>query len=229
MYKIISIALLVFSSDALACQCMPMEMEEHYAKADRVVLAVPGKSETFEDGPIKNIRTLVEIKKVYKGEMAETVEIVTGVTSCDLSFTPGKEYVFFITGGSVTMCNGTGIFYFEPGAENFSRLEKISESHKIDYLIAAIEMLEGAEFIRNGKAHAAKDAAEHLRLKLKKAGSRVKTAEDFIKYCASASSVSGKPYQIRFADGHIITAEAYLKQKLAEFEPEGSMDSPDKT
>jgi hypothetical protein len=102
------------------------------------------------------------------------------------------------------------------------------ENRKIEYLIASIETLDGAEFIRNGKAHAAKDAAEHLRLKLKKAGSRVKTAEDFIMYCASISSMSGEPYQIRFADGHAVTAEAYLKQKLAEFEPEGRMDSPDK-
>jgi hypothetical protein len=91
------------------------------------------------------------------------------------------------------------------------------ESRKIGYLITSIETLENAEFIRNGKAHAAKDAAAHLRLKLKKAGSRVKTAEDFIKYCASVSSVSGEPYQIRFADGQTVTAEAYLRQKLLEF------------
>jgi hypothetical protein len=97
----------------------------------------------------------------------------------------------------------------------------VIESERIDYLIASIETLEGAEFVRNGKAHAAKDAAGHLRLKLKKAGSRVKTAEDFIKYCASVSSMSGEPYQIRFADGHTVTAEAYLRRKLEEFGPAG--------
>jgi hypothetical protein len=102
------------------------------------------------------------------------------------------------------------------------------EIERIDYLITSIETLQNAEFIRNGKSHAARDAAEHLRLKLKKAGSRVKTAEDFIKYCASVSSTSGEPYQIRFADGHTVTAEAYLKEKLAEFEPAARMDSPDK-
>lgn len=92
------------------------------------------------------------------------------------------------------------------------------ESRKIEYLISSIEMLENAEFIRNGKAHDAKAAADHLRLKLRKAGSRVKTAQDFIRYCATGSSMSGKPYQIRFADGRTMATGEYLRQRLAGFE-----------
>ena len=91
------------------------------------------------------------------------------------------------------------------------------ESQRIDYLISAIETLEGAQFIRNGIAYDAKSAADHLRLKWKNAGSRVRTAEDFIRYCGSVSSVSGTPYQIRFSDGHVVSSEAFLRQKLAEF------------
>ena len=93
------------------------------------------------------------------------------------------------------------------------------ESQKITYLIASVETLQGAQFIRNGSAYDAKAAADHLRLKLRKAGSRVVTADDFIRLCASASSVSGIPYQIRFADGRVVSSEAYLRQKLAEFRP----------
>lgn len=92
------------------------------------------------------------------------------------------------------------------------------EARKIDYLIASIEMLQGAQFIRNGTAYEAKTAADHLRLKLRMAGSRVATADDFIRLCASVSSVSGTPYHIRFADGRVVSSEAYLRQKLAEFE-----------
>ncbi len=91
------------------------------------------------------------------------------------------------------------------------------ESQKIDYLINAIATLGDAKFVRNGTEYDAKTAADHLRLKLKNAGSHVKTAEDFIKYCASVSSASGKPYQIRFADGRVVTSEAFLRQKLSEF------------
>jgi Family of unknown function (DUF5329) len=93
------------------------------------------------------------------------------------------------------------------------------EVRKIDFLIASIEGLQAAQFIRNGTAYSAKDAANHLRLKLRSAGSRVSTAEDFIRLCASASSVSGTPYQIRFSDGRTILSEAYLRQKLGEFKP----------
>jgi hypothetical protein len=93
------------------------------------------------------------------------------------------------------------------------------EGRRIDYLIASIETLQGAQFIRNGTAYNAKAAADHLRLKLRVAGSRVVTADDFIRLCASASSVSGIPYQIRFTDGRVVSSEAYLRQKLAEFEP----------
>jgi hypothetical protein len=92
------------------------------------------------------------------------------------------------------------------------------ESRKIEYLLASIETLQGAQFIRNGTAYDAKHAADHLRLKLRNAGSRVVTAEDFIRLCASVSSVSGIPYQIRFADGRVVSSEAYLRQKLAELE-----------
>lgn len=103
------------------------------------------------------------------------------------------------------------------------------ESRKIDYLISTIEALKGAEFIRNNKSYDAKAAADHLRLKRRKAGSRIKTAEDFIRYCASASSFSGKPYQIRFADGRVIFTQDYLRQKLAEFNPDNHVDNADKT
>jgi hypothetical protein len=89
------------------------------------------------------------------------------------------------------------------------------EGAKIEYLITSIESLQDAKFIRNGVAYDSKAAADHLRLKLHSAGSRVVTAEDFIRLCASVSSVTGSPYQIQFSDGHSVTSEAYLREKLA--------------
>jgi hypothetical protein len=101
------------------------------------------------------------------------------------------------------------------------------EAQKIEYLIAAIEKLPTAQFIRNGTAYDAKSAANHLRLKLQLAGSRVVTADDFIRLCASVSAVSGLPYQIRFADGRTVTAEAFLRQQLFEFERSRAASSPE--
>ena len=91
------------------------------------------------------------------------------------------------------------------------------EADKIQYLISSIETLNGAEFIRNGKAYDAERAADHLRLKLKMAGDRVKTAEDFIRLCASKSSLSGEPYRIRFSDGVTVEAEVFFHNRLKAF------------
>ena len=90
------------------------------------------------------------------------------------------------------------------------------ERRQIEQLIATIATLEGAQFIRNGQEYEAGRAADHLRMKLKKAGARVQSADDFIRYCATGSSVSGQPYQIRFADGRVTTSEEFLRRKLAE-------------
>jgi|SRR5471032_1517343 hypothetical protein len=92
------------------------------------------------------------------------------------------------------------------------------EEKKIDYLVASIESLQNAQFIRNGTAYEAKAAANHLRLKRRNAGSRVATADDFIRLCASTSSMSGTPYEIRFSDGRVVSSEAFLRQRLAEFD-----------
>lgn len=91
------------------------------------------------------------------------------------------------------------------------------EADIIQRLIASVEALDGAVFIRNGSEHTPRAAAEHLRLKLKNAGARVKTADDFIRLCASRSFLSGKPYTIRMPDGTTIETEVFFRNKLKEF------------
>lgn len=92
--------------------------------------------------------------------------------------------------------------------------DDFSETDKINYLIASVEGLQGATFIRNGSEHDARTASSHLRRKLKAMGDKVKTAEDFISLCASKSSMTGKPYLIRLADGSIIKSELFFNDKL---------------
>jgi Family of unknown function (DUF5329) len=95
---------------------------------------------------------------------------------------------------------------------------RASEAQRIEYLIRSVEQLSNAKFIRNGSVHDAQAAADHLRLKLRQSGGRCNTADDFIRLCGSRSSVSGQPYQIRFADGTLLTSEAFLRAKLKELE-----------
>lgn len=94
----------------------------------------------------------------------------------------------------------------------------LSEAEKIQALIASVEKLPGAVFIRNGTEHDAVKAAEHLRRKLGYAGKRVKTAEQFIQHLATGSSMTGKPYKIRFADGHSVESAAYFREQLRRLE-----------
>lgn len=87
-------------------------------------------------------------------------------------------------------------------------------SREVDALIADIAGLKGASFIRNGSEYDAAKAADHLRLKRSRAGDRLKTAEDFIRYCATASSMSGRKYRLRLADGRELDVADYLQARL---------------
>ena len=90
----------------------------------------------------------------------------------------------------------------------------MTEAAKIQSLIASIEQLQGAVFIRNGSEYDGAKAAAHLRRKLDYAGSKVKTAEQFIDLLATGSSMTGKPYKIRFADGHSVESAVYFREQL---------------
>jgi len=93
---------------------------------------------------------------------------------------------------------------------------QLTEKQKIEYLIKSIENLDGAQFWRNGEYHTAKAAAEHLRLKLKNAGSKIKTAKQFIDNIATKSSMTGALYKIKFKDGKVVESKVFLYQRLNE-------------
>ena len=63
----------------------------------------------------------------------------------------------------------------------------MSETEKIDALLNDVEAHNDLKFIRLGSVHSSGEAAQMLRIKLRFAGSRVKTADDFIEHIASAT------------------------------------------
>jgi len=85
---------------------------------------------------------------------------------------------------------------------------------EIEALLQYLGSLEGASLVRNGETHTPKEAVSHLRMKLEKAGTRVQTAEDFIRLCATRSVVSGKVYLIRFQDGREVESAVVLLKQL---------------
>ena len=96
--------------------------------------------------------------------------------------------------------------------------KKLTEEQKINHLIKYVHGLDGATFIRNGSDYPAKAAADHLQMKREKAGSRVKTARQFIDVLASESSMSGKAYQIKFKDGKTYSSRQVLMKELERIE-----------
>jgi hypothetical protein len=93
-----------------------------------------------------------------------------------------------------------------------------SEKEKIEALIGIVHDMKDAKFVRNGSEYDGPDAADHMRTKWSAGGSSIKTARDFIKLAASSSSVSGKPYLIRFKNGKEQTSADFLLGQLDRLE-----------
>jgi hypothetical protein len=104
------------------------------------------------------------------------------------------------------------------GAMSFVTQKSLSEKEKIEHLIKTLEQLRDAKFYRNGSYYSSKDAAAHLRMKWEKAGSRIKTAVDFIDKVATKSSVSGEEYRIIYSTGKEISSAKFLHNELKKLE-----------
>lgn len=85
-------------------------------------------------------------------------------------------------------------------------LKKIADSHAV--------------FIRNGNEYTSQEAKSHMENKLRFAGDRIHTADEFIAYIATGSSNTNKPYYVRFPSGKEIKTATWLRglldQKRAE-------------
>jgi hypothetical protein len=91
---------------------------------------------------------------------------------------------------------------------------------RVEVLIAAVEGLADAVFIRNGHAYDSAVAAEFLRRKWKAKASNVGSAEDFIATVASFSSTTGQAYLIRWGDGREVPCSVFLRHTLEKTGPE---------
>jgi len=81
-----------------------------------------------------------------------------------------------------------------------------------------IEYIENSKctFIRNGKKYNSKEALVHILNKYEYTKRWIKSAEDFIKYSATKSSMSGRPYTVR-CDGREILCAEWLSEELNRF------------
>lgn len=104
--------------------------------------------------------------------------------------------------------------------------ESWTETEKIETLIRRVEQLEDAVFIRNDQEHNCRAAAEHMRDKWQLKREQVATARDFIRLAATGSSISGRPYRIRFKDGREVNSADFLLAELQHLESGDGGDRP---
>jgi histidinol phosphatase-like PHP family hydrolase len=86
---------------------------------------------------------------------------------------------------------------------------------EVEQLITALAQ-SGCDFERNGSRHSAADAADHMRLKLRRGGKYVISSETFIARLASKSSWTGKAYMIDCPATKPLPSADWLRRRLAE-------------
>jgi len=96
-----------------------------------------------------------------------------------------------------------------------SPLTPAAMQDEIQHLLRFIES-SGCEFERNGTVYDSKEARSHIERKYDYTKSRVDVTEDFIKYAATKSSMSGNKYQVT-CDGKQQTSADWLHNELSRY------------
>jgi hypothetical protein len=95
-----------------------------------------------------------------------------------------------------------------------------SAKDEIDHLLNFVAT-SSCTFVRNGTEYSPDKARDHLASKYQYAGSRVTTADEFIKYLATASSMSGELYHVK-CKGVDKLSGVWLSEELAHFRKESA-------
>jgi hypothetical protein len=90
------------------------------------------------------------------------------------------------------------------------------ERKLIEAMIASVQALGDARFVRNGREYPASDAAKFLRKKWGSLEDEVHSAQDFVEKVGSFSSTTGKPYVIRYPDHREQPTAEFLRARLSQ-------------
>lgn len=86
---------------------------------------------------------------------------------------------------------------------------------EVTHLLSFIEDSD-CSFIRNGKEYDSVQAREHISKKYEYVKKRISSAEQFITYAASKSSITGTPYQVTCGDAKM-PSSTWLEQALRNY------------
>jgi hypothetical protein len=100
---------------------------------------------------------------------------------------------------------------------NESRAEDLDRT--IAYLLQHVAQ-SNLIFIRNGAMHPPQEAEKHMRRKYEYFKKKIRTPEDFIRLCASMSTVTGRPYQVKLPDGRVLRTDQWMLSALSQYRRE---------
>jgi hypothetical protein len=85
--------------------------------------------------------------------------------------------------------------------------------NEIDHLLNFVSHTK-CKYIRNGTEHTGKEAKEHINKKYHYYKEKIKTTEDFIKYSATKSELSGKRYRVSCPNQKLQYSNIWLLNEL---------------
>ena len=91
-----------------------------------------------------------------------------------------------------------------------------SSQQEIDHLLEFVASSD-CRYERNGTMHGGQEASDHIRMKYDYYKNRVETAEEFIRYSATKSKLSGKKYRIHCPGTSVIDSSDWLLQELKKY------------
>ena len=87
---------------------------------------------------------------------------------------------------------------------------------EIDHLLEFVANTD-CQYDRNGTVHNGPEARDHINMKYEHYRKKVKTSEDFIKYSATKSMMSGRKYKIHCPGSKTMNASDWLLEELQHY------------
>ena len=87
---------------------------------------------------------------------------------------------------------------------------------EIDHLLGFVANM-ACKYDRNGSIHNGPEARDHINRKYEYYKKDVKTAEDFVKYSATKSKLSGRSYKINCPGEEALSSSEWLLEELQAF------------
>jgi hypothetical protein len=87
---------------------------------------------------------------------------------------------------------------------------------EIDHLLGFVANM-ACQYDRNGSIHSGPEARDHIARKYEYYKKRVESAEDFVKYSATKSKLTGRSYKIHCPGAEALSSSEWLLQELQAF------------